>query len=399
LLAAAANRAPATEAAAPWWSPLRDLPAYQRARERGLTLPRPTYLDINVYDAALDRVRFVYDECDDVIVAMSGGKDSTVVFHLACRVAKERGRLPIKVIWLDQEVEWQATADYMRTILYSRGVTPYWMQFPFRLTNSMSHTDGFLTCWDPAARDLWIREQDPISVRINPCAPQDRYAYISKHMHAHCDVAGKKHVGVLVGLRMVESPMRRMQFSVGGAAYKTIKWCHKTVYGNTRTFWPIYDFADQDVWTCIARNDLPYNRIYDAYFRYGVPRRDMRVSFLIHETSCKDLRMLQELEPETYDRFLRRVPGASTFGHLADDIMPKQLPPVFAGWLEYRDYLLENLVEPGNRATFRKLWRGQNSEKWYKEHVRGLVINDVDSTKLHLMEITEFPKRGTADAA
>lgn len=34
-----------------------------------------TYLDINVYEAALDRVRFVYDECDDVIVAMSGGKD------------------------------------------------------------------------------------------------------------------------------------------------------------------------------------------------------------------------------------------------------------------------------------------------------------------------------------
>jgi predicted phosphoadenosine phosphosulfate sulfurtransferase len=144
--------------------------------------------------------------------------------------------------------------------------------------------------------------------------------------------------------------------------------------------------------------DLRYNRIYDAYFQYGIPRREMRVSFLIHETSCKDMGMLQELEPETHDRFLRRVPGASTFGHMIDDIMPRQLPAVFRDWHEYRDYLLENIIEPSNRATFLKLWRGQDSEKWYKEHVRGLVINDVDSTKLHLTEITTRQRSGTTRA-
>lgn len=41
------------------------------------------YKDKNVFDEALDRIRFIYDTHDDVIVSMSGGKDSTTVFNLA----------------------------------------------------------------------------------------------------------------------------------------------------------------------------------------------------------------------------------------------------------------------------------------------------------------------------
>ena len=77
------------------------------------------YLEKNVYEEALDRIRFIFDNHDDVIVSMSGGKDSTVLFHMAYIVASERGRLPVKVFWLDQEAEWQATVDYMSGILQS----------------------------------------------------------------------------------------------------------------------------------------------------------------------------------------------------------------------------------------------------------------------------------------
>ena len=47
------------------------------------------FLTTNVFEEALNRIRFVFDNCDDIIVSMSGGKDSTVVFNLAMIVAKE----------------------------------------------------------------------------------------------------------------------------------------------------------------------------------------------------------------------------------------------------------------------------------------------------------------------
>ena len=55
------------------------------------------YSQTNVFDEALNRIRFLYDTHKDIMVCMSGGKDSTVLFNLTMMVARERGRLPLKV--------------------------------------------------------------------------------------------------------------------------------------------------------------------------------------------------------------------------------------------------------------------------------------------------------------
>lgn len=57
------------------------------------------YLENNVFDEALERIRFVFDNHEDILVGFSGGKDSTVLFHLALIVAKEKNRLPLKVFF------------------------------------------------------------------------------------------------------------------------------------------------------------------------------------------------------------------------------------------------------------------------------------------------------------
>ena len=107
------------------------------------------YLQNNVFDEALERLRMIFDGHDDVIVSMSGGKDSTVLFRMALMVAQERGRLPLKVFWLDQEAEWQATVDYMQHIMELPEVTPYWYQIPFEFTNTLSPEKNFISVWNP----------------------------------------------------------------------------------------------------------------------------------------------------------------------------------------------------------------------------------------------------------
>jgi Phosphoadenosine phosphosulfate reductase family len=107
---------------------------------------------------------------------------------------------------------------------------------------------------------------------------------------------------------------------------------------NTRTFWPIYDWQDQDVWACIANNGLLYNRIYDQYYRYGITGNRMRVSSLIHETAWYQLRRIGAAD---IVRVQRQAHDAAVLGTFAVERV-KLVP----------DHLLEviRLAVPGEHA-------------------------------------------------
>lgn len=65
------------------------------------------------FDAALERIRFLFDEFQTVAVSTSSGKDSTVVYE-PTQCPGGRGRLPQAILVLDQEAEWTATIDNIR---------------------------------------------------------------------------------------------------------------------------------------------------------------------------------------------------------------------------------------------------------------------------------------------
>lgn len=336
------------------------------------------YKENNVFDEALRRIRFLFDTHDDIIVSMSGGKDSTVLFNLALKVAKEKNRLPLKVFWLDQEVEWQHTVDYMESIMRMPEVKPYWFQIPFDFTNSLSNKNNFIRLWDEQKKELWVHPQSDISIKTNPCK-ENRFHELTKWLPEYCTESD--NCAVLVGMRISESFNRRTTILFGKTSFMGETWCKRKVK-KTQVFWPIYDFQNSDIWTAIGKNHWNYNKVYDLMYRWGYPSNEMRVSALIHETAWHSIELLQEFEKTTYNKMIARVPGVSAFNHTFDStsIVPHQLPFMFKDWKEYRDYLLVHIVKPEYWDLFRRRWTNQNDEEWYKTHVQECVLNDIDGT-------------------
>ena len=337
------------------------------------------YKENDVFTEALERIRMLFDTHDDIIVSMSGGKDSTVVFNLALMVAKEKNRLPLKVFWLDQEAEWQHTVDYMDSIMRMPEVEPYWFQIPFDFTNSLSAKNNFLRVWDETQEDKWIHKKADISIKENP-SKYNRFHDLMTNLQDYCTESD--NCAVLVGMRIQESQHRRLAICFGKGRFQGHTWC-QTKKGKKQVFWPIYDFTMDDIWTAIAKNHWNYNKVYDFMYRWGKNKKDMRVSALIHETAWQNLEMLQEFEINTYNRFVTRVPGVSTANHSFGEggVVPKTLPFAFKDWKEYRDYLLVHITKPEYWDLFKNRWKGQDDDEWYKVHVSEIVVNDIDGTK------------------
>jgi predicted phosphoadenosine phosphosulfate sulfurtransferase len=121
------------------------------------------YSEENVYHAALNRIRFLYDEFPNIVATWSGGKDSTVVMNLCLEVAKEKNRLPLDVFWIDQEFEWNSTVDYARIIKKNTDIRFHWMQVPLAYDNATSNKETKIISWDPQKQ--WMREKEPDSIQ------------------------------------------------------------------------------------------------------------------------------------------------------------------------------------------------------------------------------------------
>lgn len=128
-------------------------------------IPFRVYSDQTVLEAAKMRLEFLFNEFPHIVVTTSGGKDSVVNFHLALEVARKLKRLPLNVMFLDQEIEWEASIEVIRAKMEHPEVKPYWMQIPFKLSNSTSASENWLYCWDEAKRDVWMRPQESYSYK------------------------------------------------------------------------------------------------------------------------------------------------------------------------------------------------------------------------------------------
>ena len=109
---------------------------------------KQVYIKDNVRDAAEKRISYIFDEFENIIVSISGGKDSTVLCWMALQEARRRNRR-IGIFFLDEEVVYQSTIEQVTWLmnLYPENSVRIWFQFPFKLTNATSLVDSQLICW------------------------------------------------------------------------------------------------------------------------------------------------------------------------------------------------------------------------------------------------------------
>lgn len=348
------------------------------------------FLKKNVLEAARERISWLFDEFEDVVVSVSGGKDSTVVYHLCLEEAKRRNRLPLKVMWVDQEAEWTSTVEWVREVMYAETTQPYWYQIPLKIENSTSFKDVYQLCWDQSVEEH-IHPYDPISIKDNT---YDCPAWTDGIF----DAIAKKdfdRVCFVAGVRAEESPARLMGLT-GHGTYKGETW--GKILSKEReqfTMYPIYDWSYTDVWRAIHEFKWAYNKIYDYQYMKGIKIQSMRVSNLHHETAVEALFYLQEFDGNLYNALTKRMDGIDTANKMQkENFMPKELPFMFASWTDYRHYLTEKLI-PDNEYLkklvertgndYAKVFEGDSKMliKGEKILVATIILGDVAGTKIN----------------
>ena len=126
------------------------------------------FTEQNVYDAALDRIRHLYDIYDEIVVSFSGGKDSTATLLCTIDVAEERGKLPVKAIFYDEEASHPPTIEYVERIRQDPRVDLEWYCLPIMHRNACSNEQPFWHPWHPDEEAIWTRPLPENVIRDHP---------------------------------------------------------------------------------------------------------------------------------------------------------------------------------------------------------------------------------------
>jgi len=273
------------------------------------------YLDINVLDAAKERLRYLINQFDSLWVSFSGGKDSWVVLTLLEEVYRELGiEEKIHVIFRDEEVISDTVVDFVKKVHDSGKYDLHWLAVPMKGGKYVMGRYLPFTAWDPKRQ--WHRQPPDYAVRSLgiDTSGLDEYSFDAATF-GYFNPPGK--IAILTGVRADESLKRFMGV--------TAKVGDNYISRTTKTTWmakPIYDWTENDVFKWFYEQGIEYCPVYDLQAWSGSL---LRVSTVTHDRAKSQLYRMKQMEPMFYQQLVALMPEIETTFRYGEDVDYDQL--------------------------------------------------------------------------
>ena len=276
------------------------------------------YTNENVLEASRKRISLTFDDFERIFISFSGGKDSSVMFHLVMDEAIKRNR-KVGVMIIDFEAQYKLTADHVEEMLdmYADHIDPYWCCLPVKLRNASSNFEPVWTAWDSSRKEDWVR---PMPKRDGVVGDIGYFPWFQENLEFEEFIllfadwyAGNETCAAFVGIRADESLNRfRTICTFSKETWKGKRWTTKAT-DNAYNIYPIYDWKASDIWKYYSINtDKPHNKIYNLMQKAGVPVSQQRLCQPYGDDQRRGLWLYHLLEPETWYKVVARVNGVNS---------------------------------------------------------------------------------------
>lgn len=186
------------------------------------------YLEKNVYEATMERIKFIFDEFDNVLVSFSGGKDSGVMLNLCYDYAKENKLLDkLAMYYMDYEADYQETYEYIKRSFDENfaGIKKYWLCLPISAQCSCSMTETHWIPWDADKKGIWVKPMpdSPHVINESNCPyvfKKGTYGRDAKREFTTWFSSKYGKTAVLIGIRCDESLSRLSTITSQHRAYE-----------------------------------------------------------------------------------------------------------------------------------------------------------------------------------
>lgn len=274
------------------------------------------YTNKTVLEASCERISNVFDAFENIYISFSGGKDSSVMFHLVMIEAKKRNR-KVGVLIIDLEAQYNDTIIHIEQMIemYKDFIDLHWVCAELLLRNAVSNYQPRWICWDEDKKDVWIRQKPK---QASDLSQYDFYVpkmEFEEFMVIFGEWYSKgKLTAAFIGIRADES-LHRYRAIVSrkdGLMINNWKWTTK-VSSKLFNVYPIYDWRTEDIWVFNGKNKhLHHNKVYDKMMMAGVKISQQRLCQPYGDDQRKGLWLYHILEPDTWYKLVARVNGVNS---------------------------------------------------------------------------------------